>query len=307
MIKKCLVATALLAAATAQANTPITLMTTSHGNSAVPLSRIVQLVKQNIYVDDYRQIKTQVIRNKSNQPDYVLVYLFSKKFHKVEVARININDQFQATGNVERNYQPTHQDFVAQPQPTKAVCPDPSVQFIAFAPNDMQLEQDITEGVAKHAEAAGLKTVRLYIDDATAQNYVNYMSCPKVVGNFYDGDANPDLITTVDGIILHDTFETVLKSAFRNHVTNFWLACEAFNDPMKSAVIDDAAAQKYAAGINDLLIGPSDRAAACAMKASIDGTHITAAFNKCVKKEDNPDTSQDRWGYGGNGTDTFGQ
>lgn len=307
MLKKCLVAAALLASSAAQANTPITLMTTSHGNSAVPLDRIVQLVKQNIYIDDYRQIKTQVIRTKSEQPNYVLVYLFSKKYHKVDIARIDINDQFQATGNVERNYQLTQQDFAAQPQPTAAVCPDPSVQFIAFAPNNMQLEQNITIDVAKHAEAAGLKTVRLLKDQATAQNYVNYMSCPKVVGNFYDGDANPQLITTVDGVIMHDTFETTLKSAFRNHVTNFWLACEAFNDPMKSAVINDAAAQKYAAGINDLLIGPSDRAAACAMKASIDGTHVTQAFNSCLKQEDDPSTSQDRWGYGGNGSDVFGQ
>ncbi len=294
-------------ATSAMASTPITMFTTSHGNSAAPIDKIAQLVKDNVYTNDYRAIKTQVIHNKSHAPSYVLMYLFSKKFHKVEVARININDKYQAIGNIQHNYQMTAQDMSQQPHLNKAACPDPTVQFIAFAPNAMQLEQDITKDVADHAEAAGLKTVRLLVEDATSQNYINYMSCPKVIGNFYDGDANPQIITTHDGVVSHTDFETTLKGAFRQHVTNFWLACEAFNDPMKSAVIDSAGAQKYAAGINDLLIGPSDRAAQCAMEGSIAGENITHAFNRCVKLDDDPATSQDQWGFGGTNDEVFGK
>ena len=39
-----------------------------------------------------------------------------------------------------------------------AVCPDPSVQFIAFAPNQITLEQQVTIDVAKAAIAKGLVT-----------------------------------------------------------------------------------------------------------------------------------------------------
>jgi hypothetical protein len=281
-------------------------MNTSQGNSSIPLNKVIKLVKQNVYTNDYRKIKAQVI-DKKQQPSYLLVYLFSKRYHHVDVAKIDIDSDYRASSDLQRHYQLNKQDFANQPHLKTAACPDPKVQFIAFAPNNMQLEQDITEGVAKQAESAGLKTVRLYIKQATSQNYINYMSCPKVVGNFYDGDANPQMITTNDGVVSSDDFNTTLKGAFRQHVTNFWLACEAFNDPMKSAAIDSAGAQKYAAGINDLLIGPSDRAAACAMKASINGTAIDKAFKSCVHQEDDPDTTGDQWGFSGNGSDQFGQ
>ncbi len=288
-------------ATSAVANTPITAFN-SNTYSLVPMNKIVQLVKANVTTDNYRAIKTQVIHNKSHASSYVLIYLFSKQYHKVDVARLNINDQYQAIGKLQHNYQLSTQDFAQQPQPVKATCPDPTVQFIAFAPNQNQLELDITEGVAKFAEAAGLKTKRLYVKDATTENYINYLTCPKLEGNFYDGDANPQIITTNDGAVSHGIFETTLKNAFDQKVTNIWLACEAFNDPMKSAVIDSAQAQKYAAGINDLLIGPSDYAAACAMDAAITGDTIHHAMTRCIASLDK---TQDNWGFGGKGSNKF--
>lgn len=305
-MKKTLAAFGLLASSTVFAHTPITLMATGQHHAAIPIDKVSELVKQNLYADDFRQIKVQVVFNQQKNPDHLLMYLFAKTSHRVQIARLDINASYQATKNIQRQYHFNAADKAAQPVLEPATCPDPSVQFIAFAPNDIQLEQDITIDVAKHGEDAGLKTVRLLIKDATAQNYINYMSCPKVVGNFYDGDADPYLITTNDGTIESDTFSTTLKGAFRKHVTNFWLACEAFNNPMHDAVIADADAQKYAAGINDLLVGPSDRAAGCAMKASIDGTAIDKAFNQCVKQDDDPDTSPDVWGFGGDGSNRFG-
>jgi hypothetical protein len=129
------------------------------------------------------------------------------------------------------------------------------------------------------------------------------MSCPNLVGNFYDGDANTGVLATSDGEISAAQFVSNLKGAFRSKVTNIWLACEAYNNPMLAAVRDSDQSQKYAAGINDLQVGPSDNAAACAMKAAIAGKPMTAAFQACYKSVDN---SADHWGFGGAGSDLFG-
>ena len=50
------------------------------------------------------------------------------------------------------------------------------------------------------------------------------------------------------------------------------------------------------------MVGPSDRAAACAMKAAIAGNPMHASFNSCYQQLDDP---TDNWGFGGNGTDNF--
>jgi hypothetical protein len=130
------------------------------------------------------------------------------------------------------------------------------------------------------------------------------MSCPNLVGNFYDGDADTSEIVTVDGTLAATDFATALAGAFRFKVTNIWLACEAFNDPMLSSVLSGAQAQKYAAGINDLEVGPSDNAGACAMKAAIDGSPMKEAFMSCYNQFDNTD---DQWGFDGKGSDSFGE
>ena len=45
--------------------------------------------------------------------------------------------------------------------------------------------------------------------------------------------------------------------------------------------------KKYAAGKNNLQVGPSDRAAACAMKAALDCQPTTASFQSCYAQFDN--------------------
>lgn len=177
------------------------------------------------------------------------------------------------------------------------------MQFIAFCPNADQLELDTTNGVADAAQAAGLNTVRLLQTAATHDAYLNYMTCPNVVGNFYDGDANPSVIAVNDGEINASEISSVLAGSFHLQTTNIWVACEAYNDPMLTAVQTTAQSKKYAAGVNDLAVGPSDAAAACAMKAAIAGQPMTNSFNQCYQQDD---TSSDQWGFGGPGTDVFG-
>jgi hypothetical protein len=73
-------------------------------------------------------------------------------------------------------------------------------------------------------------------------------------------------------------------------------------------MITSVASQKYAAGKNNLEIGPSDRAGACAMKAALAGKPMTAAFWACYNAEDKPiDNWVDNWGFDGLGSDQFGQ
>ena len=254
--------------------------------------------------EDFREIRARVIYNNA-KPDHVLAYLFSKKFHHFEYASIKI-DANANLDEVTRNYKLQNLDL-NQPLSNRMdtpTCPDPTVQFISACPNDDDFEIGIANDVANAAKAKGLNTVVLLKKDLTSKNYLNYMSCPNLIGNFYDGDANTDVLATYDGEISANQFTTLLAGQFRNKVTNIWLACQAYNDPMLTAVRDTDQSQKYAAGINDLLVGPSDDAAACTMKAGLEGKPLTQSFEECKKKFD---TDEDQWGFGGNGSDFLGQ
>ena len=286
-----------------QTVTPIRVLKTRVEAAQPAESAIMETVRSHIDVNKYRKVDVQLIRDAQGRPGHYLVYLYSKEFHRVDFARIAVDQQFKAL-NVEQNYKLRDLDFRQQPgiDVTHAACPDNSVQFIAFAPNDIQVEQDVTIDVAKAATAAKLKTVKLLKSQATRANYLNYLSCPNLQGNFYDGDSNPDLFITVDGVISAADISSILKGKWHCLTTNIWLACEAYNNPMLSAVVNDAQTKKFAAGINDLAVGPSDKAGACAMKAAIGGKPMKASFDACYKQFD---VQSDHWGFGGDGSDNF--
>ncbi len=261
----------------------------------VPFEKVEQIVTTHVNTTDYREVKAQVIRDKKQRP-HLLIYLFSPKYHGFQTAKVDFN-----SGGFEANYRLSDDDIAEQPRPKDLACPDTKVQFIAFAPNNIPCEQQVTTDVATAAEAKGLKTVRLLMRNATSENFMNYMSCPNLKGIFYDGDGDPEAITTSNGVI---TSKDIAYLKLHHNVTNIWVACEAFNNPMKKAAITEAESQKYAAGINDLLIGPSDEMAKCAMIEAFDGGSMTDAFWTCYKKLDNV---TDEWGFAGNGSDYFGQ
>jgi hypothetical protein len=271
--------------------------------SRLPESKIITHIKRLFTIGDYRAVKVQPILNSARGPSHLLVYLFKNDVHGVEFARVGVDAKFKPL-SIERHYTLTDDDLSQQPgiTATDAKCPDESIEFIDFAPNDDQLEPQITKDVADAAKAHNLKTIDLLKADATRQNYLNYMACPRLRGNFYDGDANPQVITTVDGTVSYTDFKGNLTGAWKFNVTNIWLACQAYNEPLLATMQKEVQAKKYAAGINDLQIGPSDKAGACAMKAAMDGKPMTASFWDCYKQFD---TSSDHWGYGGDGTDFF--
>jgi hypothetical protein len=300
-----LLAQSLLSISLASANTPVSIMGSKFESRAIPETALIAGIKSHFDVEKYREVRAQVIYTaQGDKPDHLLVYLFENGFHKVNFAKVDLAEDY-SLSNIHSNYRLADEDHRQQVgSRDTATCPDESIQVIAFAPNDDDLEQQVTVEVATAAEKAGLKTIRLLKADATRQAYMNYMTCPNLIGNFYDGDANTGEMVTVDGTINSDDYSTTLKGAFRHKVVNIWLACEAYNDPMLTAVKDTAMSQKYAAGINDLEVGPSDKAAACAMEAAIGGQAVTAAFQTCYKKLDK---SADHWGFGGDGADYLGK
>ena len=278
----------------------------SQRSFASDAGRIMSVVSTQINKDQYRDVKVQVIRNADGSPHHVLVYLFRIGFHQMRLMSLYLDPQYHVS-SVNNNYRMQLADVEQQPGTgltTPPKCPDPNIEFISFAPNEMDLEQQTATEVAQFAASHGLKTLTLFKEKATRQNYLDAMSCPNLKGNFYDGDSNPSSFVTVDGSITSDEMVHFLSGAMKYRVTNIWLACEAFNDPLKSVMIDKVQSQKFAAGINDLLVGPSDKAAACAMEAAISGQPMTQAFQDCYQKLDNP---QDKWGFDGKGSDLFGQ
>jgi hypothetical protein len=187
---------------------------------------------------------------------------------------------------------------VAIGQRDPLVCPDNATQFVAFCPNDNQLEQGVTREVYQFAVDASLNSVLLLLDNATRANFLNYSSCPNLVGLFYDGDANRESITAYDGFI---DYTDIGRLDWNYSVTSYWLACQAFNPPMLDAMTR-VRPRRWAAGRNDLLIGTSDNAAARAMIAAINGSCLAESFDRAVKKLDR---TGDVWGYGGFGPNIF--
>ena len=269
-------------------------ITTSQALATPLKQRISALIEKNVAVNDYRKVTYKAYYSTAGNLDRLVVNLFIKGQHRFEKIALVMHGS--EVAYVIKPY------LAASIQPVKKesfACPDQSVQFIAFAPNDDEFELAITETVALAAEEKGLKTIRLYKQQATRRNYLNYMLCPHVEGNFYDGDAWPQSITTYDDDVTYQDINTYLNQKFNYKMVNIWLACEAYNDPMKSAMLVSAQSQKYAAGVNDLLIGPSDKAAACAMIEALNGSDLSTAFKTCYNKLD---VKEDQWGFGGDGS-----
>jgi hypothetical protein len=309
LMKTSLIALALaFTSIQANAATPIRILPTAHQHAVnsemVSESRLIGQLNQLFGAENLREIRARVIYS-GDRADHVLVYLFQKGLHRFDYASVKLDSAMNLV-EVTRNYQLQAADHAQLPgiNAADAKCPDTSVQMLAACPNDDSLELNVTNEVAKASNDAKLKTQIILKGDLTHDAYLNWMSCPNLKGNFYDGDANTGVLAVSDGEITADEFSTILKAKFRYKVTNIWLACEAYNDPMLTAIRDTDQSQKYAAGVNDLDVGPSDNAGACAMEAAIAGKPMTAAFQDCYKRLDN---TKDQWGFGGNGSDLFGQ
>jgi hypothetical protein len=173
-------------------------------------------------------------------------------------------------------------------------CPNGLTEVVVFAPNDNDIEVNASMEVYNASVAGGYQTVLLLHSNATRNAFLNYSRCPNLKALFYDGDADREAVVTVDGLVY---FTDIAVLDWGYQVITYWLACEAYNDPMLYSVTG-AKPRRWAAGINDLLIGPSDTAAAAAMVAALGGAHLDESFLAALAKYD---VSSDVWGLGGFG------
>lgn len=270
---------------------------------ALPEAVIRAEVERHFVLSNYREVRVQSVRAFSGDSEHLLVHLVSRGTHRMRFARV-LTDRNYRFLQVTENYELQESDLQAQrARSTEELkCPDDSTEFISFVPNDNPEEQGYAREVTQAARAHGLVVAQLFGAAATRAAYLNYLVCPKLRGNFYDGDADSKSFETYDGLLTYSDFQTLLKNQFNYAVTHIWVACEAFNDPLLSTLIKGSQAKKYAAGKNDLDVGPSDKAAICGMKAALDGLPMTQSFWNCVKQNDD---NRDIWGFGGAGSDSF--
>lgn len=285
----------------ANANVPVTVLHNerlfqSRGRSDEALT---SLVRKHVNLSGMREARVEEFQDADGA--HLVVQLLEDGFHKLSVTRLDV-DESNTVKAITPDYARSEAEETHGTAAPTYHCPDPDVQFITLCPNNNASEIGWANEAGDAAEAAGLKTVRLMKSQATHDAWLNYMACPKLVGNFYDGDANTNEIVVYDGAITAREFTASVS--FNLEVTNIWLACQAYNDPMLTAVQKTAKSQKYAAGINDLAVGPSDKAAVCAMKAAIAGKPMTQSFQDCYQQLDRP---SDHWGFGGDGSDYFGK
>ena len=262
-------------------------------------AKVLTFLNNHFDATPYREVQVQAFKN----PDYYVLYLFAEGYHTIELAKLTLTSA--GTGELQTNYEFSANELeTLSRKKTRSpyACPDPSAQFIVFAPNPQPVEQNAAAEVISAANASGLKTVALLKGDATHDQFLNYLKCPNLRGSFYDGDANKQIIKTADGAISYVEIQRELANQFQYQSSHVWVACEAFLDPFKSTLLVNAGAKKYAAGINKLIVGPSDKTAVCALKGAFASQLMTAAFKECYNKLDD---KRDQWGFEGAGSDYF--
>jgi hypothetical protein len=291
----------------AHAQTPITLFNTQDGNYTIPLSRVTQLVNNYINLNNYRRVKIQVINNATHQPDHILVYLFSKKYQRFTITKINITPDYQAI-NIEKNYQLNAMDLSQQPSIQKHFphCPLQSTQLLVIGPNNIHAQLAGALAVADAGKQAHLNTVKLLRSNATRKNILNYMRCPRLIGIYYVGDGNDNLISAIDGVIDTNDFKKYLKNQFHHTVTIAFSSAYGFQDPLKTTMTNDTQAQKYIASYDPLYTGFPDKTASCTMTAIIENPaqDINVAFQGCYAAYG---SLGDHWGIAGDGSNYFGR
>ena len=288
-------------------------------DSKINLAKINQIVQKNFKGKNYSKIGVQIIGNNSNQPDHLLVNLYSKYKPLLTMARVNITHEYQVK-NILLNYHMQSDDLAEQLPIAKPVCPNDKVEFVLFDTGDFTsyIDEILGKGAYKKyfidkimniARSHGLNAVLLYDKDATKQNFFDYALSPNLKCFVYSGHGSKDEITAVDyGDITYKDIKKYLKGKWK-HVTNICSTCLAFNNPMHDAVIKDAGSPNYVAGINSLWtatafcmfphivsdtlnvmsLGRSADDNVCAYGGSLDnlGSYSTEPFSYVKPKDDN--------------------
>ena len=94
----------------AEAVTPVQIMKTKSMALQPSDAEIAKVVTALIDVNKYREVKVQLIHDEQGKPSHYLVYLHSKTLHRVDFARIPLDQKFNAL-SVEYGYKLQPIDF----------------------------------------------------------------------------------------------------------------------------------------------------------------------------------------------------
>jgi len=104
----------VLVTMTAQTLPPVRVLETRTQGPRPADAEIVKTVRANINTEKYREVGVQVIRDSGGKPSHYLVYLHSKTSHRVEFAKIAVDEHFKVL-SVQRNYALQEIDLKQQP------------------------------------------------------------------------------------------------------------------------------------------------------------------------------------------------
>ena len=111
---RCLILPLVLAAMMAQTPTPVKVLKTNIQRPQPTDSEIVKTVRAHIKTEQYREVSVQLIRDDAGKPSHYLVQLHSKTSHRVDFAKIAIDEHFKVL-SVEQNYKLQEIDLKQQP------------------------------------------------------------------------------------------------------------------------------------------------------------------------------------------------
>jgi hypothetical protein len=112
--KLCLLVPLLLIAMEAQALTPVKVLKTKIPGPQPTDSEIEKTVRAHIDTEKYREVRVQLIRDSQGKPSHYLVYLFSKTSHRVDFAKIALDQHFKVL-SVQKSYKLQDIDLKQQP------------------------------------------------------------------------------------------------------------------------------------------------------------------------------------------------
>ncbi|MCF6774944.1 hypothetical protein L3V83_00110 [Thiotrichales bacterium 19X7-9] len=304
----------------------------SHIDSQAKLQPLIQILKENkIKLEKYRNIEINILPQQ-NKLHLMYIFLFLKNRHSVILDTIPLSENFQQVGPADFNVNPNNLPRNSKLTSSSYKCQHPNLKVIIFYPKQSMnnirtkyvnevYEAAIQNGYFPGPNAKEQTLLFLHGNDATAKAYLDAMTCPKLIGNFYDGDGLQNSIyttpTTSDpaGLLTSKQIETVLKGKLRYKVTNIWVACQSGNNPMQSAMTVSAEAQKYASGLDGLYDGPGDYTGACTIDTIMNKNNkltIQQVFTKCHQeaktKHTGPNSGKtEPWYFGGQGANMFGK
>jgi hypothetical protein len=265
----------------------------------------------------YRNIRVKAIYNNSGIADHLIVIKNKKHVKGFTIDRINLDKNH----TVVKDYTPTAYDDSRMAHVTTPVCPASAsnVNFVVSsyyysekddgpAPPAIATSPSLDEIVAS-AKAAGYNVKTLFDKDATAQNILNYLSCPNVKLYHDTGDGAPEDIETSTGWLSSADMDKYLKNKLQGKVIKFNDCSVADKKDPKSVekIIMKNGAQAFIGGVTLIETITTDQAAACFWHQALQGKNMKDANQFCQSQYDyGPNEGGDGIvGYFSNGDDTI--